>query len=83
MVTEEFSLLIQDVVVSDPENLQKVARVTGKKCVALIREADPKNRRAKLGIETLMVVMEISRDVRPLVYMARQMGFELVRHSDF
>ena len=79
---EEFSLLIQDVVIGDPANLQKTAQMTGKKCAALIREADPKNRRAKLGIETLMVVMEISRDVRPLVYMARQMGLELVRGSD-
>ena len=80
---KELSLLIQDVVISDSANVQKIARRVGKKCATLIREVDPNNQRAKLGVETLMVVMETSHDVRPLVYMAQQMGFELVRRPDF
>ena len=83
VVMKELSLLIQDVVISDSANVQKIARRVGKKCSTLIREVDPNNQRAKLGVETLMVVMETSHDVRPLVYMAQQMGFELVRRPDF
>ena len=43
----------------------------------LIREVDPYYRGAKLGVDTLLALMVASRDVRPLAYMARQMGLEL------
>ena len=49
----------------------------GKSCSMLIREVDPYYRGAKLGVDTLLALMVASRDVRPLAYMARQMGLEL------
>ena len=77
MHVDEFSLLIQDVVINDPSKVQALARKTGKSCSMLIRDVDPYYRGAKLGVDTLLVLMLASRDVRPLAYMARQMGLEL------
>lgn len=79
METDELSLLIQSVVRKDPIQLRQLAKKSGKRCSTLLREADPHNKRAKMGIETLLAVMEASHDVRPLAYMARKMGLELVK----
>ena len=77
MIVDEFSLLIQDVVMADPASLHKLARNAGKKCSTLIREANPYDSGAKMGVDTLLKVMETSGDVRPLLYMAQKMGLEL------
>ena len=79
MEMDELSLLIQDVVRKDPTKLMVLARKTGKRCSTLLREADPHDAHAKMGIETLLSVMEASGDVRPLDFMARQLGFALVK----
>ena len=79
METDVLSLLIQHVVGKDPSKIAKLAACAGKRCPALLREADPHNKRAKMGIETLLAIMEASQDVRPLEYLARQMGLELVK----
>ena len=74
---KEFSQLIHEVVTHDHENVQTLARRLGKRCSTLLREVDPHDRRAKLGADTLLAIMEISHDIRPLAYMAGKMGFEL------
>ena len=79
---DELSLLIQDVVRKDPEKLTALARRAGKRCSTLLREADPHNVHAKMGVETLLSVMEASEDVRPLEYMAGKMCLILVKVSD-
>ena len=77
MLADEFSKLIQDVVMSDPAGLHQMARSAGKKCSTLIREANPYDSGAKMSADTLLKVMEVSRDIRPLAYMAQKMGLEL------
>ncbi|MBR5883268.1 MAG: amino acid-binding protein [Mailhella sp.] len=77
MIVDEFSLLIQEVVMADPASLHNMARNAGKKCSTLIREANPYDSGAKMSADTLLKVMESSGDVRPLIYMARKMGLEL------
>ena len=79
MAADELSLLIQHIVRKDPARIPYLAKFAGKRCSALLREADPQDKRAKMGIETLLAVMEASGDVRPLAYMANQMGLELVK----
>ena len=79
MTTDELSLLIQYVVRKDPARIPHLARCAGKRCSTLLREADPQNKRAKMGIDTLLAVMEASADVSPLAYMAHQLGLDLVR----
>ena len=82
MTISEFSLLIQDVVISKPAQVQKLARRVGKTYSALVREANPYDSGAKLGAETLMRIMEVSHDIRPLAYMAQRMGMELRKISN-
>jgi len=81
-MVDEFSLLIQDVVICDPARLPKLAQKSGKKCSKLLREANPYYSNAKMGVETLLEVMEASQDIRPLIYMAHKMGLELQKISD-
>lgn len=82
MIISEFSLLIQDVVISKPTQVQKLARRVGKTYSALVREANPYDPGAKLGAETLMRIMEVSQDMRPLMYMAKKLGVELRKMPD-
>ena len=79
MATDELSLLVQHIVRREPARIPHLAKRAEKRCSTLLREADPQNKRAKMGIETLLSVMEASGDVSPLVYMAHQMGLELVK----
>jgi hypothetical protein len=55
------------------------ARKLGKTYATLVREANPYDGGAKLGADTLLKIMELSRDVRPLQYMAEQFGMTLVK----
>ena len=82
MTTDELSLLIQYVVRKDPARIPHLARCAGKRYSTLLREADPQSKRAKMGIETLLAVMEASGDVSPLAYMAQKMGLRLVKLSE-
>ena len=82
METEELSLLIQRVVRKDPARIPYLAKFAGKRCSTLLREADPHNTRAKMGIDTLLAVMEASEDVSPLAYMAHKMGLRLVKFPE-
>ena len=82
MAFYEFSRLIQDVVVRDDEGMRELALRLGKRQASLLREVNPRDRRAKLGVDTLLRIMELRGDVRPLEYMARQMGLRLERLSE-
>ena len=79
MKEDELSMLIQSVVRKDPAKVPYLAKCAGKRCSTLLREADPYNARAKMGIETLLAIMEAGEDVRPLAYMAHKMGLRLVK----
>ena len=82
MTISEFSLLIQDVIIKEPVQVQKLARGVGKTYSALVHEANPYDSGAKLGAETLLRIMEVSRDMRPLMYMAKKLGVELRKIPD-
>ena len=79
MKVNDFSLLLQDVIIQDPAQVQKLARKLGKTYASLVREANPYDGGAKLGADTLLKIMELSHDVRPLQYMAEQFGMTLVK----
>ena len=77
MILNDFSRLIQDVVMSEPAKVQKLSRRLGKKYGTLVREAKPYDTGAKLGAETLLRIMELTGDVRPLEFMADSLGLKL------
>jgi hypothetical protein len=56
----------------------QLARKLGKSPERLRREVDPYDARAKLDVETLLKLMKITQDVRPLEYMARCLGKKII-----
>ena len=82
MKVNDFSLLLQDVVIQNPAQVQKLARALGKTYATLVREANPYDAGAKLGADTLLKIMELNRDVRPLQFMSEQFGLTLLTAED-
>lgn len=82
MEASRFSLLIQEVVIRDPASVRQLARRTGKTYATLLREADPGDAGAKLGVDTLLRIMQETGDVRPLQYMAECMDMTLEPRTD-
>jgi len=78
MLESNLSFIIQRVVIDDHSRLSHLARKLGKSPERLRREVDPCDTRAKLDVETLLKLMKITRDVRPLEYMARCLGKKIV-----
>ena len=78
MIGRRFSLLIQDVVIHDPALIRQLARRTGKTYSTLLREANPYDAGAKLGVDTLLRIMQETGDIRPLEFMAECLGVSLV-----
>ena len=55
-----------------------LAEKLGKPYSTLLREINPHDRGAKLGAETLLQLMQLTRSAAPLHYMADLLGYELV-----
>lgn len=69
--------LIHDVVLESQKPAKVLAQEIGKPYSTLLREINPYDTGAKLGVETLFQIMKSTRNVEPLRFMADQMGFEL------
>lgn len=54
-----------------------IAKQIGKPYSTLLREVNPYDEGAKLGIETLLQVMKATGDSAPLEYLANEMGLGL------
>jgi len=70
--------LFQHLVMSDTQQARKIAEELGKKYQTLLKEVNPSNNRAKLGLDTAYKIMVITGDSTPLAYMAKELGYELV-----
>ena len=81
MLESNLSFIIQRVVIDDHSRLYHLARKLGKSPERLRREVDPCDTRAKLDVETLLKLMKITRDVRPMEYMAHCLGKEIIPRS--
>lgn len=57
--------------------LKELAEKIGKPYPTLLRELNPYDKGAKLGVETLLEIMKVTGNIAPLVYMAEEMGYEL------
>lgn len=55
-----------------------IASKIGKPYSTLLREVNPYDEGAKLGVETLLQILKITGDTAPLEYMANELGMELV-----
>lgn len=54
-----------------------LAHAVGKKYSTLLREVNPYDTRAKLGVETFMDILRTTGDISPLEEMARELGYSL------
>lgn len=55
-----------------------IASAIGKPYATLMRETNPYDPGAKLGVETLMGIIQATGDARPLELMARELGYQLL-----
>ena len=56
---------------------RSVATATGKPYTTLMRETNPYDPGAKLGVETFMAIIETTGDSTPLNVMVRELGYRL------
>lgn len=56
-----------------------IARCIDKPYSTLMRECNPFDKHAKLGADTLLKIMLITKNVEPLRFMAHELGYEVVK----
>ncbi|MFW5837965.1 MAG: phage regulatory CII family protein, partial [Desulfovibrionaceae bacterium] len=82
-MTDNHITKIAQTVVLDGEKPAKVlAREIAKPYSTLLRELNPYDSSAKLGVETLFEIMKNTGSVEPLQEMAKAMGYMLVHSVD-
>lgn len=70
--------VVHSVVLDSAIPAKALADEIGKPYSTLLREINPYDNGAKLGAETLLEIMQQTRDVSPLRYMADILGYEMV-----
>ena len=65
-------------VVEGKISAKKVAATIGKPYSTLMREINPYDKGAKLGVETFMAIIETTGDPTPLKLMAYELGYRLI-----
>lgn len=70
--------IVQETLMNNGEPLKAIASKISKPYPTLLRELNPYDKGAKLGAETLLDLMQVTKDYRPLQYIAEQLGFHLV-----
>lgn len=64
-------------ILTQTNGIEEITSKVGKTYPTLMREINPYDRNAKLGIETLFEIMKITNDIRPLEYIAKELGFTI------
>ena len=65
-------------VLAQSNGIEEVVSKIGKTYPTLMREINPYDKNAKLGVETLFDIMKVTQDIRPLEYIANELGFKVV-----
>jgi len=69
--------LMQDVVFGSEMKAREIAAKIGKRYPTLLRELNPADIGAKLGLSTAYHIMKITGNVKPLEFMASELGYRL------
>jgi len=77
MFEKNVTKVVQDCILDSGIQAKDVAAKINKPYSTLMREINPFDASAKLGAETLLEIMKVTRDVRPLQFMASEMGYSL------
>lgn len=70
--------VVHSVILDSSIPAKALADEIGKPYSTLLREVNPYDNGAKLGAETLLDIMQQTRNVSPLKYMADLLGYEMV-----
>lgn len=68
---------VHESVLNSPLPARTLAHAVGKKYSTLLREINPYDSRAKLGVETFMDILRITGDITPLEEMVKELGYSL------
>lgn len=74
----ELTRIIQQSILEGRKPAKTVSEEIGKPYSTMLREANPYDTSAKVGVETLLDIMRITGDTRPLQYMATALGMEII-----
>lgn len=74
----ELTRIVHTSILESPIPAKVIAKKIGKPYSTLLREVNPYDEGAKLGVETLLQILKITGDTAPLEYMAAELGMELV-----
>lgn len=77
MFDKNVTKVVQDCILDSGIQAKIVAEKINKPYSTLMREINPFDASAKLGAETLLEIMKVTHDVRPLKFMATEMGYNL------
>ncbi|MBU1610209.1 MAG: amino acid-binding protein, partial [Proteobacteria bacterium] len=78
MLEKNVTKVVQDMVLNGPIEAKELCVRIGKPYSTLLREINPFDSRAKLGVETLLDIIRVTGNNEPLKFMARELGFGLV-----
>lgn len=81
-MTKGIQDLILEMVHNSLRPMKSIAEDVGKPYSTLMRELDPEDRGAKLGVELLLPLMLACNSTLPLRFLAEGMGFRLVSTRD-
>lgn len=70
--------ILHNLVLDNPTPAKVLAKEIGKPYSTLLREINPYDTGAKLGVETLLQIMKFTKNASPLEYMAQQLGYSLI-----
>lgn len=76
--SENLLAIVQDSIFKSDVPAKEVAKGVGKLYPTLMREVNPYDKGAKLGADTLIQIMQITKDIAPLEYMAKEVGYRVV-----
>lgn len=77
-MTQTVTHIIQAMVLEGSKPAKHVASEIGKPYPTLLREINPFDNGAKIGVESLTPLMKAADSLKPLEYLAKQMGCALV-----
>jgi hypothetical protein len=84
MIVKDYELtrIIQQSILDGRRPAKSVSEEIGKPYSTMLREANPYDTSAKVGVETLLDIMRATGDPAPLRYMAKALGYDLVPKQD-
>lgn len=77
MFERNVTKVVQDCILDSGIQAKVVADKINKPYSTLMREINPFDASAKLGAETLHEIMKVTEDIRPLKFMASEMGYSI------